>query len=167
MGGKLVTNFMYLKPLILLKKLKCVLVLLPILFIVSCKNFEEINLSKVDDLKIKTLTKDGITAEVKVKIKNPNPIGFNVYRSACDVYCGDSYLGKAKLRKKVHVGANSNSEHTFVLSGKFKNMSMDQITALMSGRSQTLVFKGYLKAGKFFYKKKFPIDRKEKLNFSK
>ena len=137
------------------------------LVFISCKDFQEINVSKIDGFKVKSLTQEGITGEVKVKIKNPNSIGFNVYRSKCDVYFGDLYLGKAKLKKRIRIGANSDSEHTFELEGKFKDMSLLQLTSLMSGKSQNLLLKGNLKVGKFFYKKKFPIDRKEKINLGK
>jgi len=133
----------------------------------SCKDFQEINVSKIDGFKVKSLTQEGISGEVKVKIKNPNPIGFNVYRSSCDVYFGDLYLGKAKLKKRIRVGANSDSEHTFALEGKFKDMSLLQLTGLLSGKSQSLVLKGNIKVGKFFYRKNFPIDRKEKIGLGK
>lgn len=141
--------------------------LLMCLVFTSCKDFQEINVSKIDGFKVKSLTQEGISGEVKVKIKNPNSIGFNVYRSSCDVYFGDLYLGKAKLKKRIRVGANSDSEHTFALEGKFKDMSLLQLTSLLSGKSQALVLKGNIKAGKFFYKKKFPIDRKEKIGLGK
>ncbi len=148
---------------------KCFLqiVLLVSLLFSSCKDFQEINVSKIDGFKVKSLTQEGISGEVKVKIKNPNPIGFNVYRSSCDVYFGDLYLGKAKLKKRIRVGANSDSEHTFKLEGKFKDMSLLQLTSLLSGKSKSLVLKGNLKVGKFFYRKNFPIDRKEKIDLGK
>jgi LEA14-like dessication related protein len=111
-------NFMFAN-----KYLLSIALLISLLFS-SCKDFQEINVSKIDGFKVKSLTQEGITGEVKVKIKNPNPIGFNVYRSSCDVYFGDLYLGKAKLKKRIRVGANSDSEHTFNLEGKFKDMSL-------------------------------------------
>ncbi|MCD6068337.1 MAG: hypothetical protein K0S33_3163 [Bacteroidetes bacterium] len=134
----------------------------------SCvKDFKDITISNIDKFKVKQLTREGIEAEVKVTINNPNAIGFTVFRSKCDVYYGGAYLGKAKLSKKVKVAPNSNVEHTFLLSGKFKEMSFGDLGTLLSGRGQNLELKGYLKAGKFYYKKRFPVDRKEKLNFSK
>jgi LEA14-like dessication related protein len=148
------------------KYLLSIALLISLLFS-SCKDFQEINVSKIDGFKVKSLTQEGITGEVKVKIKNPNPIGFNVYRSSCDVYFGDLYLGKAKLKKRIRVGANSDTEHTFNLEGKFKDMSLLQLTSLLSGKSQSLVLKGNLKVGKFFYRKNFPIDRKEKIGLGK
>jgi LEA14-like dessication related protein len=141
--------------------------LLAIVLFSSCKDFKEITVSKIDKFQVKELNQEGITAEVKVSINNPNPIGFNVYRSKCDVYYGGIYLGKAKLSKKVRIAPNSNSEHTFQLSGKFKDMSFADVGTLLAGGSKNLELKGYLKAGKFFYKKKFPLDRKEKISFFK
>lgn len=141
--------------------------LLFVLLFTSCKNFQEIGISSVDNFQVKELNQDGIKAHVNVKIKNPNSIGFNIYRSKCDVYYGDIYLGKARLSKKTRIDANSNKEYTFELEGKFKDMSILQLGSLLSGKSQNLKLNGYLKAGKFFYKKKFPIDKTQKLSFSK
>ncbi len=133
----------------------------------SCKDFKEINVTNIENFQVKKLTKEGIEAEVKVTINNPNPIGFSVFRSKCDVYYGGVHLGKAKLSKRVKVGPNSNSEHIFKLNGKFKDMSFDLLGTLLSGRAQNLELKGYLKAGKIFYWKKFPLDRKEKIGMFK
>lgn len=144
--------------------------LLPLLalFLFSCvKDFQEISISTIDNFQVKQLTQEGIEAEVKVKIKNPNSVGFNVYRSSCDVYYGETYLGKAKLNKKVRIAPNSDVEHTFKLSGKFKDISFASLTGLLAGKSQNLELKGYIKAGKFFYKKKFPVDRKQKIGLSR
>jgi LEA14-like dessication related protein len=142
--------------------------LLPLLFITvlfsSCvTDFKEISISRIDGFKIKEMNKEGMKAEVTVTINNPNSTGFNVYRSACDVYYGGSYLGKAKLTKKVKIAPNSNVEHVFELSGTFKEMSLD-LMGLLNGKGQSLELKGNLKAGKFYYKKRFPIDKKQKIS---
>ena len=146
-------------------------IVFPVLFLIlllsSCKDFKEISVSKIENFQVKKLTQEGIEAEVKVTINNPNTIGFSVFRSKCDVYYGGVYLGKAKLSKRVRIGANSNSEHTFKLKGKFKDMSFDLMGTLLSGRAQNLELKGFLKAGKFFYRKKFPLNRKEKIGMFK
>jgi len=146
---------------------KLLLLFISVFVMVSCKDFKEITVSKIDNFQVKKLTQEGIEAEVKVTINNPNAIGFSVFRSKCDVYYGGVYLGKAKLSKRVKIGANSNSEHLFKLKGKFKDMSFDLMGTLLSGRIQNLELKGHLNAGKFFYRKKFPIDRKEKLGMFK
>ncbi|HEY1040084.1 MAG TPA: LEA type 2 family protein [Bacteroidia bacterium] len=150
-----------------MKKLLLLPVILFVCLFASCSDFKEITVSNIDNFQVKKLTQAGIEGEVKVTINNPNPVGFSVFRSKCDVYFGGIYLGKAKLNKRVKIGANSNTEHVFKLSGKFKDMSFDKLGGLLSGRSQNLELKGYLKAGKFFYRKKFPLDRKEKINMFK
>src|ERR1700741_3428278 len=125
--------------------------ILPLLFfasvlLTSCKEFKEITVSRIDNFQVKKLTQEGIEAEVKVNINNPNPTAFTVFRSKCDVYYAGIYLGKARLKKRVRIGANTNTEHVFKLSGKFKDMSFDMIGSLLNGRSQNMELKGYLKA---------------------
>jgi LEA14-like dessication related protein len=90
-----------------------------------------------------------------------------VYRSSCDVYYGDTYLGKARIKKRIRIPGNSNKQHIFNLKGKFKNVSLADATKLLSGKSQSIELKGYIKAGKFFYKKKFPINQKQKISLGR
>lgn len=150
-----------------MRKLLPLLLSISVLALTSCKDFKEISVSKIDHFQVKKLTQEGIEAEVKVTINNPNPIGFSVFRSKCKVYYAGIYLGKAKLSKRVKVGPNSKSEHVFKLKGKFSNMSFANVATLLSGGMQNIELKGYLRAGNFFYRKKFPLDRKEKISFLK
>jgi LEA14-like dessication related protein len=134
----------------------------------SCKlNLAPPTVSKTDDFKITKMTPEGIEGEITIDIKNPNAIGYNIYKSYFDVTYAGSPMGRAYMKKKIRIPGNSDKTHTFFLKGDFKNMSLAEITKLMNGKSGQLEISGKLKVGKWFYKKKFDINHKQRVNLSK
>jgi LEA14-like dessication related protein len=130
----------------------------------SCiSEFKEISVSRINGFKVTKMAASGIEGEINVTINNPNTTNFKVYRSRADIFYGDMKLGTAHIAKKVKVPANSSVDHTFFLKGDLKNVSMTSLPSLLMGKNQRIEIKGYIKAGKWFYKKKFPIDEKQKL----
>ena len=109
------------------------------------------------------MTPKGIEGEIMVTIKNPNNMGFKVFRSKADIMYGEMKLGKAKMVKKVRIPPNSSAEYTFVLKGDLKDVSMAELPSLLMGKNKQMEIKGYIKAGKWYYKKRFPINEKQKL----
>ena len=130
----------------------------------SCKNFEEVKISSINNVKVKEISAKGIEAEVTVTIDNPNPLAFNVYRSSADIKYGSMDLGTARLAKKVRIPARSNQQHTFILKGDFKSIALNDIMSLIDGKNKKLELNGYLVAGRLFYRKKFAVNQKEVLN---
>lgn len=139
--------------------------LISILFTVSsCKDFKEARCTGVKGFKINNVNAKGISAEVLLGIENPNNLGFSIYPSEFDVVFSGINLGKAKLNKRVHIDANTEKTYSFTLKSDFKNVNLMDIMKLMSGGSSgTVEVKGNLKAGKFYLKKKFPVDVKERV----
>lgn len=110
------------------------------------------------------LDMSGISANVGIGIKNPNNVGFSVYRSSFDVFYGGVYLGKAKTKKRVFIEANKEKNYYFTINGKFKDVSLPEVMKLVAGGGNgQLQVKGNIKAGKFFLRKKFPIDEKKRV----
>ncbi|MFI5141360.1 MAG: LEA type 2 family protein [Bacteroidia bacterium] len=104
-----------------------------------------------------------IEGEINVSINNPNSKSFKVYRSKATVFVGGTKLGVAHIVKKVKIPANSSVDNTFVLRGDFKDLNFGTLANITMGKPLVEI-KGYLKAGKWFYKKKFPIEQKQKLS---
>jgi LEA14-like dessication related protein len=148
-----------------MKKIIYYIFVFTILFLTNCKNFKEVQFTGVKGFNVNTLTMQGIDADILVKIKNPNVFGFWLYKSECDVKYGDVYLGKAILGKKVFIKANAEEIYSFNLKSDFKKANFIDVMKLIGGAigRGDLELKGYLKAGKLFYKKDFPIDLKEKV----
>ena len=135
-----------------------------LLFLISCKDFKEAEVTGVRGFKIKRADMNGIEAVVTLGIKNPNAIGFSIYPSEFDVNYGGMDLGKARLSKRVHIDANCEKAYDFVLKSSLKNINIMDITGLLGGkRSSNFTLKGDLKAGKFYLKKRFPVNINEKM----
>ncbi|MBN8692548.1 MAG: LEA type 2 family protein [Bacteroidetes bacterium] len=127
----------------------------------SCKEFKEVEVVGVKDFKLKKIGLEGIEALIELNIKNPNNMGFSIYPSEFDIIFSGMNLGKAKLKKRVHIDANCEKAYTFELNSSFKEFNFMDITKMLSGsKLGTMQVKGDLKAGKMWVKKKFPIDYK-------
>lgn len=143
---------------------KSLLFLISLLVLNSCKDFKEAEVTGVKGFKIKSLNTEGIEAEVILGVKNPNSIGFSIYPSEFDISFSGVNLGKAKLKKRVHIDANCEKPYVFELKSTFKDLNLLDLTKLLSGSKLGLMeVKGDLKAGKFWLKKSFPVNHKEKI----
>lgn len=137
------------------------------LLFTSCTEWKDVSISKIEQMRIAKLDKDGINAEIDVRINNPNKIGFTIFRSKVDVKMNDVSVGKAHLKKKIRVKADADETYTFVISGKFNDIManggvLNVLSSLMS-KSANVGLKGNVRVGKFFPVKKFPIDNKQRI----
>ena len=145
--------------------MKFILIIISTLLLTSCiGEFKEISISRIDGFKVTKLSPSGIEGEINVTINNPNSTSFKIYRSKATIMYGDLKLGTARITKKVKIKANSNAPETFILKGDLKDMSIASLPNLLMGKGKQMEIKGNIKAGKWFYKKKFPIDQKQKMS---
>lgn len=128
----------------------------------SCKDFKEAECTGVKGFKVNKMDMSGIDADIILGVKNPNKIGFSIYPSEFDVTISGIGLGKAKLKKRVHIDGNAEKDYAFNLKSSFKDMNMMDVMKLANsgGINGTITVKGDLKAGKFYLKKKFPVNEK-------
>jgi LEA14-like dessication related protein len=144
------------------------LILLASLFLFSCKGFEEIKVTNVEGFYLNKLTLENIEAQVQVKINNPNSRGFNIYPSEFDVVFSGMKLGKAKLTQKVRINPKSEEVYTFKLNSKLSDINpMDALKLLNLGSLGNIEIKGDLKVGKFYFKKKIPVNYSDKVKLFK
>lgn len=147
-----------------MQKISFCLTILFVLVFTSCKDFKEAECTGVKGFKINKVNTEGIDADIILGIKNPNTVGFSIYPSDFDINLSGIGLGQAKLKHRVHIDANTEKNYTFTLKSSFKDMNMLDIMKLVNaGSAGTIRVKGDLKAGKFYLKKKFPVDVKESL----
>lgn len=144
------------------------LYLISALTFMSCRDFKEITLSNVDSFSVQKLSLKEIEGELQLTIKNPNTVGFSIYKSEFDIIYGDVKLGKAKLHKRVHIGANTEKSYTFKLKSSPESLNLSDVLKLIGNASSgTIRIKGELKAGKLFIKKRYPIDYVDRINLQK
>lgn len=153
---------------LLLSKNIYVLAVLQVFIFCSCRNFKEVQCTGVKGFKVNKVNMQGIDADILLGVKNPNTMGFSIYRSEFDVMYNGVNLGKAKLAKRVHINANSEEVYSFNLKSDFKNANIPDIMKLVGGAigRGMIEVKGDLKAGKFLLRKKFPVNVKERVSMN-
>ncbi|HWY09740.1 MAG TPA: LEA type 2 family protein [Bacteroidia bacterium] len=131
----------------------------------SCKEFKEIEVTGVKSFRLTKVNQEGIEGEVILGIKNPNSVGFSIYPSEFDVVYSGIKMGKARLHKRVHISGNSEKLYVFKLKTSLKDMNlMDVMGLLNGGKAGRIEAKGDLKAGKFYLKKRIPVNISEKID---
>ncbi len=142
--------------------------LLFLLIFNSCKDLQEVTVTNVDSFTLSKISAKELEGELQLKIKNPNPAGFSIYPSEFDISYGSLKLGKAKLHKRVHIGANTEKSYIFKLKTNPENLNLFDIFKLVGSEgSGTIEINGYLKVGKLLVRKKYPVNYKDKVNLLK
>lgn len=150
-----------------MRSLFSAIILFSIIFFSSCKDFKEAQCTGVKGFKINKISPQGMDADILLGIKNPNKMGFSVYRSEFDVIYSGIHLGKAKLSKRVPIAANTEKTYSFNLKSDFKDANPMDIIKLMGGGGKSIIeVTGDLKAGKFYLKKRFPVKIKQKVDMN-
>lgn len=141
---------------------------LSVIFFSSCAEMEDLKVTAVDSFFLNKINQEGIEAEVKLKILNPNSMGFSIYPSDFDIIFSGIRLGKAKLYKKVHIDGKTEKVYTFKLKSDLGDLNiLDALRLLNPANIGKIEVKGDLKAGKFFMKKSFPVNYTDKISILK
>ncbi len=147
-----------------MNKFRFLILISAFFFFNSCKDFKEVEVTGVKSFRLTKVGQDGIEGEVILGIKNPNSYGFSIYPSEFDVVYSGIKMGKARLHKRVHIDGNSEKLYVFKLKTSLKNMNLMDVMSLMNGGNMGRIeAKGDLKAGKFYLKKRVPVNISEKI----
>jgi LEA14-like dessication related protein len=133
----------------------------------GCIEIKELQCAGVQKFKLNSINTEKVDADVFLKIKNPNNVGFTIAESEFDVSYGGLTMGKAKLIKPVKIEGNTEDVYAFKLQSDFKNtLSLDNVVNLLLAVNQAGIVdvKGYLQAKKGFIAKKFPINYQQKIS---
>lgn len=139
------------------------------LILTSCQDFKDVTVTRINEFHVTKITAEGIEGQVSLNIKNPNSFGFNIYPSEFDVTFSGVNMGKAQLKQKTHIDANADKSYPFTINTSFKNVNLMDITKLLGSIDNlgAIEVKGELRAGKFFYKKRIPVNLKDRIPLSK
>lgn len=136
--------------------------------LVSCKvGLQSPAIGNVERFKLTKISAEGIEGEVDVSISNPNPFGFTIFKaSAAATFLGVK-LGSASMKKKFRIPAKSSQTHTLYLQTKFKEMQLPDLGKLLSGKLGVLELSGTIKAGKWYFKKRFDLRHEQRISIFK
>lgn len=149
-----------------MKKLIGLLSLLTLIF-TSCATIEPVTLGGVETPRVKKLSMEGIDVDFGMRIKNPNKMSVNVYPSEFNAVINGIDIGKVKLTRKVKIRANEDQVPEFNIKADFSKLSpidLAKIVALIGSKNATIELKGNVKVGKWYYKKKFPVELKKNVS---
>lgn len=151
-----------------MKSIRLLLLVFVSILFSSCEEIQDLKLIGVDSFFVNKINTEGIDADVKLKVQNPNKMSFTIYPSEFEIIMSGIRLGKAKLSKRVHIDGNSERVYTFNLKTQLGDLNLfDAIKLLNPGNLGKIEIRGDLKAGKFFMKKKFPINYSDRIKILK
>lgn len=136
----------------------------------SCAEIKPVTIGGVESPQVKSLSTAGADFTFNMKIKNPNKMGVTVFPSSFFATVNGIEAGEAKLSKKVRIKANSDNVSEFHIKSDFSKLAMGDIAnviSLVSSKNATVTIRGNVKVGKWYYKKKFPVEFKKAINLSK
>lgn len=135
----------------------------------SCAEIKPATIGGVENPKVNNFSTAGVDFTFDMRINNPNSIGVTVFPSSFDATVNGIEIGQVKLGKKVRIKANSDNTSQFHIKSDFTKVALADIARIMamaSSKSATVTLKGNVKVGKWYYKKKFPIEYKKSINLS-
>jgi LEA14-like dessication related protein len=127
----------------------------------SCGDFQDVTFLGVENVKLVSMSQQGLEVDITARIKNPNKMAFHIYPSDMDATLNGINAGKARLISNIRIKPHSEKSYTFTIKSDFSQMNMLDLPRLMSaamGKNARVVLKGDLKVGKFFMKRKYPVD---------
>jgi len=138
------------------------------MFLGSCTLYKDIEVSEVRDIRITELTKEGLVAEVDLKIYNPNPYKLTILKVDADLYLNDKDIGDAEINEKVTIDKKSNLVYTIKLDGDYTQMGGSLLEGLLGSifaQTVNLRIDGTIKGRALFISKKvyFELDEDVKL----
>lgn len=136
----------------------------------SCKEIQPVTMGGVENPRLKSLSKEGIEFDFAMKIKNPNKMRIIVFPSSFDATLNGTNAGKVRLAKRVKIKANSDETSEFHIKSDFSKLGfadMASIIPIVTSKRVDLGLKGNVRVGKWYYKKKFPIELRKTIPLSK
>ncbi len=145
-------------------------VVLVLLFsFVGC-HIQPISIGKLEKARLVSFSAKEAEIELAVKINNPNFMGFTLYRSDIQLTVEGINLSTVQLEDRVRVIRKSDKLHVFKIKADLSKLSFTDLPKALTiaqKRSANIALSGTLKAGNFFYRKKFPIDYKDRVDIQR
>lgn len=134
------------------------------LLLISC-NYENVEVTRVKQVKLSDINAESLKVSGEVKILNPNAYPIKIKAIDADVFINNKKTGRAKLLNTIKIPSNS---HEFVVAeietkidGGSLNLLPLILQSALSGKTDFRMV-GNMKAGTYLYGKKIPFDFTEK-----
>ncbi|MGF1585145.1 MAG: LEA type 2 family protein [Bacteroidales bacterium] len=135
-------------------------VILPVLFLASCVNLENIEVGEIEDVSFSKFANKTIEFEVLMPIDNPSGFRFRITDVDLDVYINNEYMGKIRNVDNVLIPSRSSELYTFPLKVEFSNIlkgAMSMFNFYLDRQAEVEI-KGSIGV------RSFPVSRSIKVN---
>lgn len=142
------------------------LLLVMMLSLQACFDYEEVHFRGVQDVSVLERTEDLIKLKVDVKVDNPNKFNIKVKKSTMSIYINDKYVGKTTLSDKIIIKKNTEDVYGVVLDASARDLlkaAMGSLGGLMKGDVK-IRLTGDVKGSVYGVTKKVPVDVEENIN---
>lgn len=134
----------------------------------SCK-FEDVEIIRVEDVKISSFTKSGFAGDIIVLIKNPNNFPVTVASADFKVLHKNNEIGVAELEEPFKINSNSTEPYPIKVKGDLGGLfagGVLGIVGMLTGGDPKVVLKGEVRGKAFMISKTFPIEIETNLPIS-
>ncbi len=143
-------------------------ILISLILLSSC-NIREVEIGKIEGVSIKVLTKEQISLELMVPVKNNNNFAFTISDININLILGNVNLGKVKKSTKIRIKANSSQTQNVGIDVKFSKLTENPLSLITSVLKNKIDLKatGYIKVRKFIFTKKFDVNENQSVKLFK
>lgn len=149
--------------------MKKIVLIFSILALLSSCKIREVEIGKIEGVNLKEITKEHVTLELMVPIRNSNNFAFTISDVNLDLTLSNVSLGKVKKATKLKIPANSNVIQTMEFDIKFSKLADNPLALLTSvlKNKVDLKAKGFIKVRRCLIWKKFNIDENQSVKLFK
>jgi LEA14-like dessication related protein len=125
----------------------------------SCK-VQEVEVGDFRGFKLGAMNGKTVELNMQVPIKNPNKFKFKITKANLDIKLDTKELGKVTKIEKITIPAKSNAVYPINITVQLSD-KLDIPSLLMSGmfkQKSKVSIKGFVKAHKFIFGRKFDVD---------
>lgn len=150
----------------MMKLKNIILVLITIVSLSSCFEYEDVDFKGIQDFSLADRTKENILIRLDLKVNNPNTYNITIKPTTLDVFINGKNAGKTKMKDKIVLKKNTTGVYPLYLQAKTKDI-MGAMTgsfgSLLSGKIKIGV-KGNVKAKAYGVGKKFYLNEEESVS---
>lgn len=128
----------------------------------SC--FEVPEFKGISNFKLDEINADKVHFNLDAKVFNPNGYGIRIRKSSFDLFLGDTYVGKAKIKKAFKMKRKRESDCHIPVEVKLEKGMLMKLMAIVSKRSLDVRLKGVLKASVMGVPRREKIDERKTIS---
>lgn len=138
--------------------------ILLILLVSSCTLYKDIDVQNTENVKFERIEGKEVYFTVGAKVDNPNWYGLKIKPAELEVFLDDQFAGTVVLDKKIKIRRKSVSDVNVALKGIMEDGLMLRTVKLARQETVKVHYKGQIKGGTWFYKKKFKVDETKEMS---